>query len=90
MGHLMHDAARLSSAAAAVPDRKLAATDASPAEPREEPKPVAHGSAPGAGLRLFAVHAPEDAPMRWLGDAVGRLLANHPDHDRLLIVVDQL
>jgi len=30
------------------------------------------------------------AATRWLGDAIGRLLANNPGHDHLLIVVDQL
>jgi len=31
-----------------------------------------------------------DADLGWMSNAVGRLLANHPEHDRLLIVIDQL
>ena len=31
-----------------------------------------------------------DPAMHWLGDTVGRLLASHPAHQRLLIFIDQL
>ena len=51
----------LSPAAAAVPDHKPAATAASQAEPEEKPKSLPDGPTPGGGLRLFVVHAPEDA-----------------------------
>ena len=48
-------------AAAVGTDLRLAAMTASSAEPGETPRPVAHGPAHGASLRLFVVHAPEDA-----------------------------
>ncbi len=31
-----------------------------------------------------------DVALQWIGNAVSRLLAKHPDHDRLMIFVDQL
>ena len=31
-----------------------------------------------------------DGDMAWMSDAISRLLANSPEHDRLLIVIDQL
>jgi WD40 repeat protein len=43
-----------------------------------------------AGVLEATATEQADAAMRWLGDAVGRVLAAHPDHDRLLIFVDQL
>jgi len=51
------------------------------------------GVDPTAGLAgVLEATATEqaDPAMRWLGDAVGRVLAAHPDRDRLLIFVDQL
>jgi WD40 repeat protein len=51
------------------------------------------GAKPMAGLAsvLEATDTERsDVAMPWLGDAVGRLLATHRDHDRLLILVDQL
>ena len=51
------------------------------------------GAEPMAGLAsvLEATDTERsDVAMLWLGDATGRLLANHRDHDRLLILVDQL
>ncbi len=54
----------LSPAAEAGPDLGLAAPVANPAEPPvddDEPRAVAQGTARGPMLRLFVVHAPEDA-----------------------------
>jgi hypothetical protein len=53
-------------------------------------RPGADPTAALAGALEATATELRDATMQWLGDAVGRLLANHPDHDRLLIVVDQL
>jgi hypothetical protein len=53
-------------------------------------RPGADPTAALAGVLEEAATELRDTAMRWLGDAVGRLLANHPDHDRLLIFVDQL
>ncbi len=51
------------------------------------------GNDPAAAL-AGALDGPDaelrDAELRWLGDSVSRLIAGHPGHDRLLIVVDQL
>jgi hypothetical protein len=43
-----------------------------------------------AGVLEVTAEERGDGAMRWLGDGVGRLFANHPGRDRLLIVVDQL
>jgi hypothetical protein len=50
------------------------------------------GADPTAALEgaLEATASEQTAATQWLGDAVGRLLVNHPGHDRLLIFIDQL
>ena len=53
-------------------------------------RPGPNPTATLAGVLEATVPAADDAAAPWLGDAVGRLLASHPPHDRLLIVVDQL
>jgi hypothetical protein len=53
-------------------------------------RPGADPTAALAGMLEATATDPGDAAMGWLDDAVGRLLTDHPGHDRLLIVVDQL
>lgn len=56
----MEQASSVSPAGAAASDPRLTDTESNLRKPGE-PMPVAQGRAPGGNLRLFVVHAPEDA-----------------------------
>ncbi len=53
-------------------------------------RPGADPAATLAGVLGATAAEHSDADLAWMSSAVSRLLANHPGHDRLLIVVDQL
>src|ERR1041384_1488580 len=70
----------LSPAAVANLDPEPAGTDANSA-PREQTKPAADGISPGTGVRLFVVHAPEDA---WFVEGFLLKALNLPENEVLV------